>query len=64
VTKKYKIKGDFKVQSKAIITSIDNKTKSFHKAQNKWNESNENHIKDHYAPLFSKLSQLFLTLMV
>ena len=53
VTKKYKIKGEFKVQSKATITSIANKTESFNKAQNKWNELNENHTKDHYVPYFT-----------
>jgi len=53
VTKKYKIKGGFKVQSKATITSIDDKTEAFNKAQNNWNELNEHHIKDHYVPHFS-----------
>jgi len=53
VTKKYKIKGKFKVQSRATITSIDDKIEAFNKAQNKWNELNEHHIKDHYVPHFS-----------
>jgi hypothetical protein len=53
VTKKYKIKGKFKVQSKATITSIDDKTEAFNKAQNKWNELNEHHTKDHYVPHFN-----------
>ena len=47
VTKKYKIKGKFKVQSRATITSIDDKTEAFHKAQNKWNELNEHHFKQY-----------------
>ena len=36
-----------------LITSIDDKTEAFNKAQNKWNELNEHHFKDHYVPHFS-----------